>query len=85
MLINSTITKTSFTLSCPELENTVQTNIYMKNAVNIADTYKATIPTGTTSFDYCGTYRDFTTHAGGTYLPKAQALPDKNFSAFAEL
>ena len=49
------------------------------------DQYITTVPAGTTSFDYKGTYGSVTVADGGTFIAKIQALPDGNFNAYADI
>ncbi|GAA3602398.1 hypothetical protein GCM10022396_19830 [Flavivirga amylovorans] len=49
------------------------------------DVYVETVPAGSTSYIYTGTYGSVTVTDGGTYIAKIQALPDGDFNAYADI
>lgn len=81
------ITDTSFTLTWDNDSNATSTNVFIEEpAVESGNLYIATVGAGVTSYTFAGTYNDKVTISGdGVYYTRVEALPDADWSAYAEL
>ena len=86
-LVTSNLTSTGFKLDWDVDANaTGGTNVFIVDTdAGSADVYITTLPAGTNTFDYSGTYGSVTIQEGGNYKAKIQALPDGDFNAFADI
>ncbi|NJB82270.1 T9SS type A sorting domain-containing protein [Wenyingzhuangia aestuarii] len=83
-LTTSDGTPNEFTLSWDADANaTGGYNIFIVEGTS-GDVYITTVPAGTTSYTYSGTYGSITITDGNTYTAKIQALPDGNYNAYAD-